>query len=238
MSSLSSKDLYEKIWVDRISQKEKLLANRHIEALKEISTGDNFLDIGCGSGLLSSIVKKKFRYIYGLDGSLTALKKMRNERIGTPILSDFDSGSLPIADKAIDLVTCLDVIEHVYDPKKLIEEIYRVLKIGGVLILTTPNIRFIDHIRSIIINGQFPMTSQDKFGYDGGHIHYFTFKDIRILLEKSGFHVLMEKGFDKKNYRTIKTFLFKIFIRLFENNYSKEFFCPGMLVKAIKNNAS
>lgn len=236
MSFPSKKVLYEKIWQNKISQKDDIQVNRHREALKEIVPGHRFLDIGCGNGVLSFMVKKKFDHVYGIDGSVTALQKMKANGGGIPILTDLDGDLLPIADRSMDMVSCLDVMEHVFDPEKLITEVYRVLKRNGIFILTTPNIRFIDHIRSILIEGQFPKTSHDEFCYDGGHIHYFTFKDVRKLLEKSGFSIKLEQGFDEKKYRSFKTLFFRILIKPFEKNINKEFFCPGMLFKAIKNN--
>ena len=234
MSFASSKKLYEKIWKRKISLKNDFLVNRQHEALKEIGSGYRFLDIGCGDGKFSSMVKRKYYRVYGMEGSVMALQKMKANEGGVPILVDLDSDFIPIADEVLDLVTCLDVIEHVFDPENLIAEVYRVLKKSGVFILTTPNIRFIDHIRSILIKGEFPKTSHDKFSYDGGHIHYFTFKDIRKLLKNNGFKIKLEQGFDEKKYRSIKTLLFRLFIKLFEKNISKEFFCPGILFKAIK----
>ncbi len=236
MSFHHSKDLYEKIWKEKIELEDDFLVNRQREALKEIGSGHRFLDIGCGDGLFSSMVRRNYDHVYGIDGSATALQKMKTNGGGIPILADLDGGFLPIADKVMDLVSCLDVIEHVFDPEKLIAEVYRVLKKNGVFILTTPNIRFIDHIRSILIKGQFPKTSHDEFCYDGGHIHYFTFKDISKLLEKAGFKIKLEKGFDEKKYRSLKTLLFRVSIKLFEKDISKEFFCPGILFNAIKSN--
>jgi SAM-dependent methyltransferase len=236
MTFSSSKNLYEKIWKEKIEQGYNTLVNRQREALKEIGSDHRFLDIGCGDGLFGFMVKSNYNYVYGIDGSETALRKMKNNGKGIPILANLDGCFLPVADRVMDLVTCLDVIEHVFDPKKLIKEAYRVLRINGVFILTTPNIRFIDHIRSILIKGRFPKTSQDEFCYDGGHINYFTFKDIRKLMEKIGFEIKLEKGFDEKKYRTIKTLLFRLFAKFFEKDSTKEFFCPGIFIKAVKSN--
>jgi hypothetical protein len=120
------------------------------------------------------------------------------------------------------------------DGNRFYRQPYRVLKKNGVFILTTPNIRFIDHIRLILIKGQFPKTSHDKFCYDGGHIHYFTFKDIRNLLKRAGFKIMLEQGFDQKKYRSFKTLLFRVCLKVFEKDINKEFFCPGILLKAVK----
>ena len=56
---------------------------------------------------------------------------------------------------------------------------------GGVVVPTTPQIRYYGFILTRI-RGRFPRTSGDPEGYDGGHLHYFTFADVRGLLEETG----------------------------------------------------
>ena len=102
------------------------------------------------------------------------------------------------------------------------------------LISTTPNIRFIDFIRKLLFLGEFPRTSHDESGYDGGHTHYFTFRDIRNLLTRVGFQIVQERGYDEKPYFSPKTLLFKLIMRFWEKELKKEFFCPGILFRAKK----
>src|SRR5687768_9249956 len=84
------------------------------------------------------------------------------------LVANIDGGRLPYRDRSLDLVTCLDVIEHVLDPRHLIAEIGRVLRPGGHCILATPNIRYWRHLRRLVVAGRFPHTSGDTEGYDGG----------------------------------------------------------------------
>jgi hypothetical protein len=100
--------------------------------------------------------------------------------------------------------------------------------------LTTPNIRFIDFINPLILRGVFPKTSQDCGSYDGGHLHYFTFRDIKKLLTKVGFSVVRERGYDQKKYFSAKVAAFKLMMKLWEKEINKEFFCQGILVTATK----
>jgi SAM-dependent methyltransferase len=76
------------------------------------------------------------------------LKERYNNLIGNWVTSDYDirskvdircdGQSLPFAANLFDTIICIDVIEHVPDPQRMIAELYRVLKPGGVLILSTP----------------------------------------------------------------------------------------------------
>jgi len=81
----------------------------------------------------------------------------------------------------------MDVTEHVFDPLFFLREIHRVIKSGGELILSTPNMLNEDLLKSFVRNRRFPKTSGDSFPYDGGHIHFFTYQDIFDLLKFVGF---------------------------------------------------
>jgi len=103
------------------------------------------------------------------------------------------------------------------------------LKLNGILVVATPNICFIDHLKFLVFHGRFPKTSQDRGGYESGHIHYFSFRDIRGLLERFGFSILEERGFDLKGYFSPKVLFFRLFAGWFEKKVEKELFCPVFL---------
>ena len=148
------------------------------------------------------------------------------------IYKDLNYENLPYENNFFDAIVCLDVIEHIINPFHLLAEIKRVLKPQGVLILTTPNFRKIKNILYLLIIGKFPKTSTDISFWDGGHLHYFTFKDIKWLLECHGFSIV-SKGyiFTKEKYVIFKFFLEK----LLPKNLFSEFIASGILVKAVKN---
>ena len=155
----SKRSLYESIWNQKLKTGQSSLTNRITEALKEIDSGYRLLDIGCGDGSLCALATSKYRCAYGIDGSTIALESAIANGVSV-VLADLDGGFLPFCDDKFDLVSCLDVIEHVFDPEKLAKEIYRVLTKNGILILTSPNIRFIDFVGSLLLYGHFPRTSQ------------------------------------------------------------------------------
>lgn len=85
---------------------------------------------------------------------------------------------------------------------------------------------------------KFPKISDDPDTYNGGHINYFTFGDLRNLLKKSGLKLLYEEGIAYRSYRSIKTIIFRYLMRLWETEIEKEFFCKGIVIKAEKCNQS
>jgi len=195
------------------------VASRYIRECKRI------LDVGCGDGSLALFIKGKAK-IYGVDKSKKLLKIAKRRGVLIKKL-DLDKNSLPYQDSYFDCVTCLDVIEHIKNPYKLIGEIYRVLKKGGFLIISAPNIRFSDHLLTLIFKGNFPITSDDKTAYDGGHIHYFTFSDLREILQGVGFKIIKEEGIINKPKRGI---IGKIGEIILGKKIMREFRSPGILI--------
>lgn len=160
------------------------------------------LDIGCGAGHLLIALSEQFDTITGFDLSRTAIS-VAQEAIdhNYPALARrarFFAGDadarMPFRDGEFDIVICCAVIEHVIDPFGLIREASRVCRVGGSLVLTTPNIAYIKHIFELL-RGRVPCTgiegrtieSWARDGWDGGHLHYFTKDQLTKLLRWGGF---------------------------------------------------
>ena len=102
------------------------------------------VDIGCGTGanlpMLREAVGPKGA-VFGLDFSPLALQWARTEggiEGGQIHLSQGDALSLPLRDNCADIVTMLDVLEHLSDDGTALREVRRILKPGGALILSVP----------------------------------------------------------------------------------------------------
>jgi ubiquinone/menaquinone biosynthesis C-methylase UbiE len=100
-----------------------------------------YLDLGCGTGVLMSEVGETFHKPIGIDLSSTALSFTKS-RVDYP-LSQSDARHLPFADDTFDLITCLDIIEHVREDLDCLREMYRICKPGGHLVLSVPALDFL-----------------------------------------------------------------------------------------------
>jgi len=152
-----------------------------------LGTGKRLLDVGCGVGTLLDLVNAKFQAVHGCDLSETALQEARQRGV-LSVCTDLNGGSLPYKERSFECVTCLEVIEHVFDPLSLLRELHRVLKDKGQLVLTTPNIRYFRNVLTLVRRGRFPHTTTDTFVWGGGHLHYFTRCDLEVLFRKAGFN--------------------------------------------------
>ena len=96
----------------------------------ELPPGDTVLDYGCGSQPYKPLLMAKFRKYVGAD-------LPGNERAELTIADD---GHLPTEENTFDCVLSSQVLEHVEDPRRYLNEAFRVLKPGGSLIVSTPGV--------------------------------------------------------------------------------------------------
>lgn len=112
---------------------------RLLEQKVGLLDGVKVLDVGCGDGVLSYLIAKKNAAVSGLDYSEIAIE-FAKEKIKEYSI-DFKRGSayeLPFEDDCFDAVVSSDVIEHLEDVPRYLSEIRRVLKDGGVAVISTP----------------------------------------------------------------------------------------------------
>jgi SAM-dependent methyltransferase len=95
------------------------------------------LDIGTGTGANLRLLKQAgFANVTGIDPSGEAARWCAEKGLGAVQFGDIRA--LPIPDQSIDLVIATDVIEHVDDDQRAVSEIYRVLRPGGIALITVP----------------------------------------------------------------------------------------------------
>lgn len=103
-------------------------------------------------------------------------------RLKDGIVSDLNK-KFPLKDKLFDTVVSMDVIEHLYDIDNFLSEIYRVLKVGGKVIISTPNTTSWKN-RLILLFGRNPFIEQYEMT---GHIVFFDHKSLKKKMKKFGF---------------------------------------------------
>ena len=207
---------------------------RQETALRLVQPGDALLDVGCGRGAVAALLSDRFREVHGVDGDAEALQAaaargVRVERV------DLDAAALPYEDGRFDAVLCLEVVEHVRDPSALARELARVLRRGGRLYVSTPNVRFVRYLADLVVRGRFPLTSEDPCGWQGGHVHFFTERDLDELLRSSGFDDVTHHGITSASVRASP--LFRVFSRLVGERLTREFLLVGLFAVARRADA-
>lgn len=128
------------------------------------------LDVGCGTGLNFSVLSQ-FGRTFSSDASEEALKFSQGRGVERLVCSRVEA--LPFPSGSFDLVTSLDVLEHIDDDLKALEEMWRITKEGGWVLITTPAYGFL-------------WSEHDEALH---HRRRYTAKELRNKLEHSGFKV-------------------------------------------------
>jgi len=179
---------------------------------------------------VAALALPRFKQVCGCDLAEQALREARCKGV-TSVCADLNAGTLPYKNGSFDCVTCLEVIEHVIDPLGLLKEANRVLRPSGQLVITTPNIRYFRCILKLMLDGRFPHTTTDTFLWGGGHLHYFTRKDLASLLGAAGFvrwrFVLNEEQFARSWKR-------QVLARIIGRAQFGEWVCGGITASAVR----
>lgn len=103
-----------------------------------LPAGGQVLDVGCGEGFVAGFLRERYPdlRITGLDGSPDAVRFAAAAHPESAF-ARCDAARLPIAHGAVDLVICLEVLEHLYNPDATLAELGRATR--GPVIVSTPN---------------------------------------------------------------------------------------------------
>jgi len=161
------------------------------EMILEESPGQ-LLDIGCGAGAFSSRFLSAGYTVHGLDLTEGQVQRAR-ERGVQAVQHELGSGPFPHADASFDVAFAGEVIEHLVDTSFFLSEIHRVLKPGGCVILTTPNLASFEN-RLRLLFGRYPIWLEYQLEGGEGHVRAYTPRVLKRQLQKRGFSIERHVG--------------------------------------------
>ncbi|MER3446530.1 MAG: hypothetical protein C4291_06645 [Candidatus Dadabacteria bacterium] len=148
------------------------------------------LDIGCGKGDFSSLLIKDGWKVWGTDLDSSIVCDASGKGLNA-VVADVAEG-LPFEGGFFDCVFAGEIVEHLVDTDFFIKEVYRVLKKGGSVIITTPNLASFEN-RIRILLGIYPIWV--SYSLEGvGHIRAYTPRALKKQLMEHGFTVEKHKG--------------------------------------------
>ena len=101
--------------------------------------GRSALDVGCGAGLLAEPLARLGAQVTAIDAAPELVEVARRHAAEQGLVIDFRAAAVEDIEGRFDLITCLEVVEHVADPQAFIAALAKRLAPGGLLILSTPN---------------------------------------------------------------------------------------------------
>lgn len=159
------------------------------------------VDVGCGTGRNLAILAQYADTVAGLDRSLAALSIAVSQGLAAGCV---DGHSLPLADESVDLLTAFDVLEHMDDDVRALEEFNRILRPGGLLLVTVPAYRFLwsEHDEALM------------------HRRRYVASELHMKLNRTGYEVIF------RSYAVFFAFFPILFYRLFRGLFPKDAMSP------------
>jgi SAM-dependent methyltransferase len=210
------------------------------------------LEIGCGKGVYLNLLSHYASYLVGIDINAAYLAEA-GKKDSIAVLELMSAEDLKFKDACFDAVVIIEVLEHLPFDRKAISEISRVLKPGGILILTAPNkwFPFETHgIRIGRIQMRFPFTAMFPFSplYPlrlrniMANARVYSYSQLKNLLIENGFLVnrisYLTPCLDSFQNRSglLNKLLTRVSRKGFEllEKYSISLFSPTLIVSAVK----
>jgi len=177
--------------VQRVGLRDDVLAGFYLNDSHEVFPGvrlgldDVLVDVGCGSGGVLEFCSKHAGEIIALDIDNEAISRVGQKSIFAQSENvSFLSASgenLPLADSVATKVLCIEVLEHVDDPRKVMDELYRIGKPNCIYLISVPG-QFSEEIMSRV--------GPAEIFQKPHHIRVFSEIEIRDLIANSGFSII------------------------------------------------
>ncbi len=203
---------------------KKRVGIKYQKVLELIKNSCSVLEIGCHTGYLGEVLRKRGNKVWGVEINSEAAQRAEPfyEKIIVGDIEDDETwDKLP---QKFDVILFLDVLEHLIDPWEILIKSKKFLKPEGFILVTLPNIAFYS-IRRALLFGRFDY--QDAGILDKTHLRFFTFHSAQELIRDCGYSIkdyyvtLSELPFEhrlpflKGFYDRIRPFFSKYFPNLF-----------------------
>lgn len=152
-----------------------------------IGTNRDVLDLGCLDGMIAELFLKQGNRVSGIEASSPAVEKARGRGIHA-VCSDLNA-PFPFDNASFDVVFAGEVIEHVGDVDHFTTEILRVLRPGGSLIVTTPNLASFGRRMMLLCNRNPYIENSPSDPTAVGHVRYFIRSTLAAYLKRHGFEI-------------------------------------------------
>ncbi len=183
-------------------------------AIANFPHAKTLLDLGCGSGGNLKMFRDAGFECMGI--TLSPEEKKEASKYAPVLIYNLEDGIPSLTNQRFDLIIAAHILEHIFYPEKLLQDIKRVGSQGVIIVI--PNILFWRN-RIKLFLGIFEYANLGIMDYT--HSRWYTYKSIQRILAKSGFEILQAKAtgglFGRKNAAlgVIDRFLLKTFPGLF-----------------------
>jgi len=153
------------------------------------------VDFGCGDGhAYGNWVAQQVDAYIGFDVSEVAVTEAQRLGLDARVLT---GTRMPLEDGSVDLVLSIEVLEHLFSPRAALEEARRVLRPGGRLLITVPNVAYWRRRLDLALFGRWNPLGDDRSveePWRDPHIRFFNIGSLTRLLQLTGFEQISIGG--------------------------------------------
>jgi 2-polyprenyl-6-hydroxyphenyl methylase/3-demethylubiquinone-9 3-methyltransferase len=152
--------------------------------------GKTALDVGCGAGLLAEPLARLGATVTGIDASPEVIAVARTHASAAGLDVDYRVSAVEDLEGRFDLVTCMEVIEHVADPALFVNALAQRLSPGGLLVMSTPNATGWSKLMMITIGEGFGHIPRGTHDFD----KFIPPERLKALLSEAGLSCIDMEG--------------------------------------------
>ncbi|WP_051356335.1 class I SAM-dependent methyltransferase [Azorhizobium doebereinerae] len=146
--------------------------------------GRRLIDVGCGNGAVTQVLAARGYDVVGIDPSQEGIAQANRAYPHLAIHQGSAYDDLAATYGVFDVVVSLEVVEHLYDPRRYARVIFDLLKPGGLTVLSTP---YHSYLKNLALAASGRMDAHFTALWDHGHIKFWSRRTLAALLRESGF---------------------------------------------------
>jgi methionine biosynthesis protein MetW len=159
---------------------------------KWIRPGCRCLDVGCGDGRTAGLWLRDYGCSYsGADVSKNAIE--RAKELGLDVVTITDAGQLPFASESFDVALSIEVFEHLFDPRSALQEMCRVTRRNGMVLVTVPNCAYWRRRLDLALLGRWNPLGDNlsvEQPWRDPHIRFFTKQSLERLVRSTPLDIM------------------------------------------------
>jgi len=173
--------------------------------------------VGCGPANTEARLVREGRQVHGVDVSPEAIEVAATRLTSARVVSPSDTA--PFAPRSLDGLILADVIEHIPSAWSFLKDYVQMVKPGGWVVISVPNMRYIEALRVFVFGGDWP---EDPLGiFDQSHVQVMTHKRLARWCRSAG--LLLEREYDCYHpERKMHPLLNRLTLRVFKSLFNFE----------------
>lgn len=187
------------------------------------------LEIGCGEGLFGNLCKQNFKAeVWGVEINKFAAEKAK-DNLDNVFVGNIELNNIEIPVNYFDCIVFNDVLEHLQDPWLVLLKVKKYLKVGGYIVASIPNVRYILNLKNLLFNKEWEYVDWGGI-MDKTHLRYFTVVSIEKIFTKCEYNIVKLEGINAIKFSWKLNLLNKILQNKLDDTRYLQFACIAKYV--------